>query len=424
MQITHTARPVTLVILDPGLGNASGHHFSTAQLLLQTLTSSKGALNIEIMGGGGEWKNQLSKPFPQALLSEHFCSDFYQYHTSMVSLAELTPYLSTLCSEYKAAIAHHLNTRTQAPVFFCHTLDWDHFLALSLAIHQLQQVEPRHVVRCLACLMFAPGLDHQGQIIDKRKYVLAKIALRAAAHLSGLSIFTGHYELKQAIATLALPQTKEINYHPCFIANWHNTALQTATTSNSKVNVLLYAGDAKETKGFHLLPALLKAHLNNLRQDVRLIIQFTCAQKISPKLQNAIKELNKMAAVETRIVIYNQYFSEQQLAELLQDSDIFLFNYSAHHYANMSSGFLWHLAWHKVPMFTFDSSWITREASRLGVESHLIQQQAFCAFINALTPKISLQQNKELPAKEHRAYFDALFSPPLEWLYRECENVQ
>lgn len=426
MHTTKVASLTTLVVLDPGLGNSSGHHFSTAELLLQTLATNEHCIKIKIMGGSGNWKHKLQDAYSHTSLSEHFHCNFYQYHSSMVSLAELMPYINTLCSEYKAAITHQLNTGAHAPIFFCHTLDWDHFLALSIAIHQLQQAKPGLVINCLACLMFSPGRDAQNKITDKKRYILAKIALRTSAHLTGLSIFASHYELKQAIDNLQLPQPKTIAIHPCFITDWQNTAVQTApaNTTTSDVNVLLYAGDAKETKGFHLLPILLKAHLNNLRQDVRLIIQFTCAHKVSPRLQNAIQELNTMAATEKRIVIYNQYFSDQQLAELLNRSDIFLFNYSAYHYANMSSGFLWHLAWHKVPMFTFDNSWITREAQRLEVESHIIQQQDFCVFINALTPKISPQHSKESLGNKYQAYYDALFSPPLDWLYRECEKAQ
>lgn len=423
MTTENTAPPITIVILDPGLSNASGHHFSTAHLLLQTLVTNKEALDIEIMGGSGEWKKQLNNMFPHVLFSEYFCSNFYQYHSSIVPLAELTPHINSLCSEYKAAMVHQLNTRTQVPVFFCHTLDWDHFLALSVAIHQLQQAEPGRVVRCLACLMFSPGLDHQGQIIDKRKYMLAKIALRAAAHLSGLSIFTGHYELMQAIETLGLPQNKKINFHPCLIANWQTIGPSQKNNTNSDINVLLYAGDAKETKGFHLLPSLLKANLHNLRDDIQLTIQFTSTQQLSPVLRNTIDELNAIAAQEKRIVIYNQYLSEPLLAEILNRSDIFFFNYSASHYANMSSGFLWHLAWHKVPMFTFDSSWITREASRLGVESHLIQQRDFCAFINTLMPKASPQRAIETQQSKYEAYYKALYLPPLDWLNEECKRA-
>ena len=426
MHTTNVASATTLVVLDPGLSNSSGHHFSTAELLLKTLAKNKHPIDVKIMGGSGNWKHKLQNIYSHTALNEHFQSNFYQYHNGMVSLTELTPYLTALSCEYKAAMTHQLISGAHSTVFFCHTLDWDHFLALSIAIHQLQQATPGLVINCLACLMFSPGRDSQHKITDNKKYILAKIALRTSAHLTGLSIFASHYELKQAIDNLQLPQPKEITIHPCFITEWYKTTTQTApaSTPTSDLNVLLYAGDAKETKGFHLLPALLKTHLSGLRQNVRLIIQFTCAQKISPRLQNAIQELNTMAVTEKRIVIYNQYFSDQQLAELLNHSDIFLFNYSPHHYANMSSGFLWHLAWHKVPMFTFDNSWITREAQRLAVEAHIIQQQNFCAFINALTPKISLQHNKKLPANEYQTYYDALFSPPLDWLYRECKKAQ
>ena len=423
MQTKNTIPPIPLVVLDPGLGNATGHHFSTAEMLLQALATKKQHISIKIMGGSGEWKSKLHNTFPDISLSEHFRSNFYQHHNVMVSLAELNPYISTLCGEYKAAMAHQLNIRTQSPVFFCHTLDWDHFLALSLAIHQLQQAEPERVIRCFACLMFSPGSDYQGHIFDKKKYVLAKIALRAAVHLSGLSIFVSHYELEHAVASLGLPQFKKISFHPCFIANWQAAKAHQATVNNKTgVNVLLYAGDAKETKGFHLLPALLKANLHNLRDDIQLIIHFTCTQELSVALHDAIQELNAIATKDKRILIYNQYLSDQFLGELLNRSDIFLFNYSASHYANMSSGFLWHLAWHKVPILAFDKSWITREAQRLGVELHLIQQQDFYVFINKLSTNNHTPGNLNLPQGEYQAYHQALFGSPTEWLYRECKR--
>lgn len=424
MQTTNAAFPTTLVVLDPGLGNASGHHFSTAELLLQTLTSNKPPINIKIAGGYGEWKSKLHRAFPHILLIEHFRSNFYQYHNGMVSLAELNSYINALSSEYKSIIAEQLNINAQPPVFFCHTLDWDHFLALSFAIHQLQQTEPGRVIRCFACLMFSPGCDYQGRIINKRKYVLAKIALRAGAQLSGVSIFVSHYELKYAVESLGLLWTKKLTFHPCFIANWQAIPARPAFRVKTDLKVLLYAGDAKETKGFHLLPALLKANLRNLREDVQLIIQFTCAQQLSPVLRNAIQELDTIAAQEKRVVIYDQYLSEQLLADLLNRSDMFLFNYSATHYADMSSGFLWHLAWHNIPMLTFDSSWITREAQRLGVESYLIQQQDFHTFINEFNAKADTSEKSHLPHRDYHAYYQALFGNPIEWLYQECKTGQ
>jgi hypothetical protein len=421
MQRLNSTNKTTLILLDAGLTNAGGHHFSTAELLLKALSAEQSCFAIKIVGSSGEWKSKLEDLYPTNTLIEHFSIDFYQHHRFMPSLAELTPYINLLCNQYKNAIDPHLKMCSNNPVFFCHTLDWDHFLALSIAIEQLQQLYSNRTIRCLAGLMFSPGCDFQGEILDKRKFVLAKIALRIAAHLPGLSVYASHFEIKIAITALSILLPRSVEFHPCLIADWRESmdCCDFDQKSNA-VNLLLYAGDAKETKGFHQLPQLLKTHLQALRSDIQLVVQYSLAPKISSKLHQAVIELKSIAAQDQRVVIYDHYLSETLLTKLLKEADAFLFNYSADHYRNTSSGFLWHLAWHQVPMLTFNSSWMTREADRLGVKTDIIQQNEFCSFINTLHPRMN-PQVKMLPS-EYMSYYAALFSSPLEWLYQECKN--
>jgi len=417
MKIHKSVEKCKLVLLDPGLTNSSGHHFSTAELLLDKLAKAPINVELTILGGFGDWREKISSKYTNVTIKEFFSSNFYQFHTGIENLARINSYISKLSFEYQKVIEQEIDTENKPRLFFCHTLDWEHLIALSYAINFVRQKIPSARFLTISCMMYSTGADYLGNIIDIKKYLVSRLALRLAQSVQGLSIYASHFELMQAI-NLIDSQSKKIECSPCFIADWKSSHRINIKREDFK-KVLLYAGDAKESKGFHLLPELVRSIQHKLQEGIKLIIQFTCAEKTSASLSNAAAELIQLAQGNNQIILLTDYLSDDMLAELLSGTDIFLFNYSTRQYANNSSGFLWHLAWHGVQFVTFSRSWITREADRLGISFHLIEQNELSELINSLSSHNRNQSYLPTIDGNQQDYRHTLFREPIEWLSHE-----
>jgi hypothetical protein len=407
-----------LILLDPGLTHSSGHHFSSAELLLERLSHVAKKSPLTILGGVGEWKEKLSsKKYADLTIKEHFCSNFYHFYSGIESLVRINSYVSKLSVEYEKAILQEIAIENAPRLFLSHTLDWEHLIALSYAIKAVQQKTPSKSLKFISCMMYSMGTDHLGNIIDRKKYLVSRTALRLARSVSGLYVYASHFELMQAINQVE-NRFREVKCSPSFIADWNATNKSNKKTNRSK-NILLYAGDAKEIKGFHLLPDLIKSILGNLKKGINLVIQFTCAEQTHSNLGSAAAQLVLLAQRNPQITLITEYMSDDKLASLLSDTDMFLFNYSAQHYENTSSGFLWHLVWHGVPFVTFDHSWITREAERLGANFCVIEKNKFGEFIHSLNTNPPIQPCVPSIEDSQLGYRHTLFQEPIEWLSNE-----
>lgn len=378
----------SLAIIDPGLTMRSGHHAGFAYSL------AAGWLPDQQLSAPRFVAHETLDPDIGATLQASgatvvrlFRTNFYQYYDQPGGLSSRAHYVSALALEYRQAILD-LPREGQQWLVLYHTLSWEHALALALALQGIERSDCRHVV----LLMFCPGIDHRGNVIDRQLTVNFRIGFRQLSRIPRVALYASCMEYAHSYAQL-LDSPAPLPVHPCFLIPAHRTRCSSATAGNdddarqvtlSDSHVLLYFGDAKASKGFCDLPRLLQGLLSRVGQQARITVHHTLFDWSGPAVLQAASELETIAANDQRVQLRPAFLDDRQLGDLLSSSDLFVCNYQEAAYANKSSGILWLAANFAVPMLFLGDTWLLREANRLHPwQLSFPTIEAFLASLNA-----------------------------------------
>ena len=377
----------SVFVIDPGMMEAGGHHAA----LLETLIHSKSDDTLVSVLTHKQLDNDLENKAKKSGIQVHriFSTNFYQHYEDSLNLhlGGMQHYIRLLAWEYTCALklAAEFDSENEVVCFYpC--LNWEHASAISLA---LTMNSDQHKFTHKVCCMFKP-LE-----IDQQSKFLYKYAFGQLAKHSKVKLFASDWETRGYYYQLGV--TIE-GIHPCYLLPWQQLdVIQTKT--NSVPHLLLYMGDAKENKGFLLLPSLVKLLLANY--NVLLTVQYTLAWDC-PKLADAITQLDELATEYKQLQLVTQFWSMTEVVRCMNETDLILCTYDTQVYQNKSSGLAWLASYFNVPVILRSECWLRREFERLGLP---------CLINSSLTLK-------ELPqaAQGDRYYRESLYADLLTWL--------
>jgi GT2 family glycosyltransferase len=366
----------TLVIADPGLEASSGHHAGVATYLALNRPRDISLIFFAHRTIEDHLYHKLKSTGCE--IYRHFTTAQYRYYAKNdpqdkpPSLARIHSYIALLSKEYYA-LFEQLTARNEDERFvLCyHTLNWEHASALALALRRKRLFSGR--LRHIALLMFNPAIDYRGQVTDALQCLNFRTAMNALQNCNGVELFVSDTELAQEYQQL-LELPKPLPLHPCFLADWSRLPSLSLSSPSRATCITIYLGDAKPEKGFNKLPALVKALLARTDIKAELVIQYTFNGE-DHSLKGTIAELHAIAAHDGRLTLHCGFWSDEQLHGTLGRTDLFIFTHDGDVYRDKNSGILWLLGWYQCPLLFLESSWLTREAGRLGLTFAVMNQE-------------------------------------------------
>ena len=353
-----------VVILDPGLSELGGHHAAAIDALLSSeyLKGEKITLEVFINKAcRADVFRHLNRD--SVTLIPHFETSYYQYFYQQESLQQLQGYLRGLAKEYFSALSISLERNFEKPVlFWCHTLGWHHAYALALALDLLAQrsrAAPADFVVVVGLMYGFSFAENSFQ---------AQMSFRYLARQRGVHFYAADLELQQSYHDLL---DCAVDLQPCLLladkAAGKNISIYTDKKKNkqSSTQIILYAGDAKDSKGFLLLPELVLQVVKAFKQ-LQFIVQFTINNS-NQHLLDAEKSLLRLGVENNNLTVINDFIDHQSMMNLFDLSDVIVFNHSEEIYKHQSSGLFWLSAFYNMSIINMTDTWITREARRMGV---------------------------------------------------------
>ena len=394
----------------------SGHHFSVAEVLIKQHDDDSSPYTIDIVGNRKkEWVSALNKTNNSHNLLPHFDTYFYQYYEKYRPLAEFNGYIAKLGGEYYRAI-HSYCKLNQLVIVLYPTINWEHANALTYALTKVSGVFPQVPVIHCVCLMASPGDSQHSDQRTIRHWLNSKFSINNLLRQKSVMLFASDAETAQRYQEL-LSLPKPLPIHPCLLGDWKeqcNTASKPVAGRNKALKITLYCGDAKPSKGFLELPAILKQLLLDLRKNVEIWIQYTVTGHDS-RITAASNKLDEIASVDSRVRIHKGYWQDATLHENLRGTDYFVFSYDLNTYAHKTSGLLWLAAWHHLTIVCFGHSWLTREAARLDVTTLITSPDKIAATIDNHQLKPITMYPVDNSNAQSQVYRKQLYRPFTDW---------
>jgi hypothetical protein len=352
-----------IAVIDPALMAAGGHHAGFAAMAASALPLQAG-LEVEFVchvNIDEAIKAQLVQA--HCVVSAEFTINYYEYFDQPVSVADIQPYVLSMTKEYIAVIQRLIRYHVGSEILFFHpSLSWEHAYCLALALTHLGPMpSATHIV----CAMFNPAIDYRGKTTDCSKKFNYALAFKRLNKIETVKLYASDQELSWAYSKL-LEQTKPLPIHPCYLTDWLglNGSGSTNKAQGEVLRVTLYMGDAKENKGFLLLPELAKKILADKALNIELSIQYTLTWA-SSAVKKTAEEIALLAKGDKRLLLTEHFLLDNEMQNHLEQIDLFVFTYESEAYQDKNSGLLWLIGWYSTPVYFLSLSWLSREALRL-----------------------------------------------------------
>lgn len=407
-----------LAVIDVGLKEHGGHHAGFAEFLTSTCGCFEGDI---IIFASCFMDDALHRYVTVADISVEYAfnTEAYKNFDQPVNFANRHSDILTLAMEYRAVLdkVKALSLLDNKIVCFYPSLNWDHALALALALKQVDHPELKHFV----CAMFNPSVTFNGTIVNVEQRVNFRVAFNMLNSEPTVNLYASGYELARAYQDLLdLPQALPI--HPCYLTDWKNP-LDLKNKSSVK-KILLYMGDAKKDKGFNALPEMLNLLMADSLKDVEFTVQFTLGWD-NPEVLNTVQTLKAMSEHHSNLRIIETFWTDGELLEMVAATDIVVFNYDEKIYQDKTSGVLWLVTWFNVKILAFQSTWLTREARRLGADVNILNKENLPEAIKQYCRQKSksISPNVEDNSLESE-YRNILYQPFWPWLQKQWKGVR
>ncbi|WP_346839844.1 hypothetical protein [Microbulbifer sp. SAOS-129_SWC] len=370
-----------------------------------------------------------------------FSTEFYRYYAETPGLAAANHYIATLAKEYLLALehvikdhlpaseavgkGHHERIKTKQLLIFYPAMQWVHLMALNLAMQQVSNTGPNLKVEHRLCLMYNPGRDYSGEVINATEWLSYKLACKSLAEFANVKMFASDQELADHYGHL-LELDKPMRLHPQYLVQLGQPReLQKVDKQGQSIG--LYFGDAKVEKGFTQLPDLIERLIPAIGENDKIVIQYV-SQGNCRSVLAAEEQIQDIAEREPRLRVTPSYLSSEQMQTILSSLDLFVFTYDAMHYRNKSSGFLWMLADKACKLIFLGESWLVREAKRLGMNAYLCGVRDLPDFLHCLLAEAN-QENIErseaipltvdAPVRDYRKRLNSSF---FDWLLSDARD--
>lgn len=394
-----------LAIIDPGLYEVGGHHAA----LLNTIAVKEQEIPVEITIYSSLHIAEELHDFAHRQnlkINPWFNSNFYQHFDDNANFksAAINAFIRGLALEFKSAIVDMLAGVAVGDnvIFWYPCVNWEHASALSLALSQLADFQQYVDCACKhkICSMFMSQQPEQ-----RFSNLPYETSFRRLNKLSNVELFASDWELREYLESLNI---KVSGIHPCYLLPWScikSAKEKYVSAENSSRTFLLYMGDAKENKGFTLLPALIQSLSAKHSKDVKFVVQYTMTWS-SPELAKAEQQLNELEEQIENFELHKAFWSVGELIRILSSTDLIFCTYEASAYYFKSSGLAWLASFFNIPVLLRGESWLTREFSRL---HHPFEVSPTLTYSTQLLEK-AISQTTE--------YRSSLFLEPIDWLYK------
>lgn len=388
-----------IAIVDPALGRTGAHNRGFAMLLAG---QEAGAGEIGVWCNTSVTRELRNELVGHGMTVEPiFSVDFYRIIGKAGGVADHWDWILALAMDYQRALNGILAHWPQQPIHVIHhTMSWEHANALALAIRLLGP--PGDRLSHLVFLMYSPGIDETGRVVDAERHANYRLAFRSLDVLPNTRLYASCGEYAAAYAHL-MERPVALPLHPCFLGNWHTPAVARSRSKPGHERILLYVGEIKQEKGFLALPRNLERWLQASPPTRRFIIQFVEARNDAAR--KVLDTLLATAAKNPQVEVHHGFWPDETLHQVLASCDVLCLDYDAAAYAHKTSGLLWLAAWHRLSVVIQSGSWLEREAARLGVKM-------------VIDPKALASSDHSTRVDE--TYFKAIFQPFHEWLEQQC----
>ncbi|WP_406827622.1 hypothetical protein [Microbulbifer sp. ARAS458-1] len=367
-----------MIVLDPALGPEGGHHVALLERVHSALESGECSSPVEFYSSRKIRKSLERFATDQIRITPFFDTNFYRYSATLPNIAEANGFIAALGKEYLAALkrvftesvlideadptAPQRAHRNGKLIIFYPAMQWVHLMAVQFALRLIGSAVSGHQVEHRVCLMYNPGRNHTGEVMNVAEWLSYKMACKSIAAYASVKLYASDYELAEHFGRL-LELDSPLPLHPQYLAEMGDLAAPPAVQKSGK-KIGIYFGDAKSDKGFNRLPELLEQVIPTIGADDQVVIQYT-SQGNCPRVLAAEEKIRKFAQGEPRLSVISRYLPAEEIQAILFSLDVFVFTYDVHHYQNKSSGFLWLLADKSCQLIFLGESWLSREATRL-----------------------------------------------------------
>jgi hypothetical protein len=401
-----------VIILDPGLSELGGHHAATvAALNSQFNTDTTWQFEVWAHKSCDETVFETLNNGTTKLV-RHFTTPFYRYFKQELALSELQDYLLPLALEYGSAL--ELSTRDigeQDVLFWCHTLDWQHAYALSLALSMRQQkASKREQIKVFVGLMYRQSSHEYPHFHSD---VLVPFCYQQLANHSGVTFYAADSEIQHDYEQML---ARPVGIQPCLLLG--HSGVPSTNWQDKPASIILFAGDAKPNKGFTELPELAEQWIKQ-RPDIEFVVQYTINNG-NPILLETESRLFELQGQFSNLKIHNYFVDHQALQQLFQQARGIVFNYYEADYQQQSSGLLWLAVYYQLNVLCLTNTWQQREAKRLDYTVVELSEQQIDNTVWSQLVSAPISQELAITRND---YFQSLFTDIPTWLKLQWQDT-
>jgi hypothetical protein len=152
---------------------------------------------------------------------------------------------------------------------------------------------------------------------------------------------------------------QQIDAHPVVLSGMTGLEQHAPRATSTSHTALLFMGDAKEDKGFTLLPALVESMAGQY-PGWKFLVHANC-QNTWGVCKEAHQILLGLSSTLESFEFHDSFITSEQYAGLLARADLVLAPYSPEEYWRKSSGVVWESIWCGLPAVVPKDTWLDLE---------------------------------------------------------------
>lgn len=342
------------ILLDPGAVTTVGHHFNYLQTLSHEL-DRRGIENVSYAHlGVAESEGKLhAKPHfrvsPYATISrDRICGPIENF------IAHSEGLFQDLCRLSK-------NVLDDKNIAVCFpSVHWNQIYGIACWLATLPK-DRRPPVSMLLGHAAGVAIDGDQHVIDKGIAPYYRLGYNRLRNLQYPRLTVAAYGAKLAEEHRFLAGM-DIVQHPLHFAG-EDVVLLPRRPPDGRLK-LLYAGDARGNKGFHLLPEILSG-IVSATNHIDITVQISGYVSLLG-LNSVADRIDVLARKIDRIKLVTGYQDRAAYLEMFNDADIVLLPYQAEAYRSLTSGVLTEALFLGRPLVTPNESFLADQVRQLG----------------------------------------------------------
>jgi hypothetical protein len=385
---------MNLVICDPNLERASGHHWFLDSAIAAEAKAR--GVTVTILGNRSFAESELAG----ASVVPAFSRTCYEClnHDPVTGAHEDFRQLNDLLYEELSALPQELFGVDSLVLF--PTVSEKHLYG---AVRWMKDFPGDQAPTFVVYLMMPSGIELDPsaetgfRVVDPLAALQYRLAFDLAAGPQAPVRFFGT-GLSHAREFGILAQ-RSVLPHPVVLSGMVEPGAPGAEARKHKRVGLLYLGDAKENKGYTLLPELL-AQLAVQYPDWHWLMHAN-AEHAWSSCKPAEAALQELAAQHANIDIHSGFLSNAAYAELLQRASLVVAPYSPVDYWRKSSGVVWEAIWCGLPAVVPLHTWLDLELSLWGSDGERYAEwtaAGVCGAVSRLVERIDAAEASAVKA--------------------------